>query len=74
MDKFAKKLVLILNVCIYGFCSFSVWPINLSLVSEYYKPETDGAMIGLWGAGWELGNILSLLVSNLMVYSLKLRW
>ncbi len=39
-------------MCLFGFSQFVIWPLNLGMVSVYYKPETDGAMIGLWSSGW----------------------
>jgi sugar phosphate permease len=69
-----NKTILIVNVSLFGFSQFVVWPLNLSMLSDYYKPKTDGGMIALWSSGWELGSILSFLVSNFMVFSLRVRW
>lgn len=69
-----KKGVLIVKISLFGFSQFAVWPLNLTLVSEYYKPEKDGSMIGFWSSAWEVGNIACLGLSNFLIHSLNVKW
>ncbi len=74
IDNFIKKGVLIINISLFGFTQFAVWPLNLRLVSKHFKPETDESLIGLWSSAWEVGNIMCLSLSNFFIHSLNLKW
>jgi sugar phosphate permease len=63
-----------LSLLLFGFFQFTSWPTLLTIINHYFNMQKEGVITGAWSACGDIGNILGLVLSGIMITSLHLRW
>ncbi len=58
----------------FGFFQLNFFPGLLTIFGHSFNIKNDGKIVGIWSSKSNAGNILGFLLSNVLVYQLKVRW
>lgn len=67
-------LVLVIGMCFNGFFQSTGWPGVMGIVGNWFGKGKRGLLMGFWGINANVGNIIALVVCNILDQSNHLPW
>jgi sugar phosphate permease len=67
-------LFIVISMCLNGFFQSTGWPGVMGIVGNWFGKGKRGLLMGFWGINANVGNIIALVLCNILDQSNKLPW